>query len=444
MTSFMDSFSGLFDLNNTISPNSSSNPDDVLKTKSALNATGHYDIPEQGMNPFPDTPMFEGLTNFQNDNGLQVDAVMKPDGPTAQKMGMTLNEQGISQTDLLASTETPKPQVKKLDPLTGLPEDKAPKLKPPTAKQWQETKALQEQKTKPLTSAIVPEGDTVQRRISSMMQDKRYNDKHDTRLRDHVVKQFEKAYPGKVQYDETGKMVQPKAAINLDEVEPFDPDGELAVTYTVSDDDEKTPQAPPYKEQHSNNNFGDREEKRIDDLRNDRPFEMDIKRNPNANGDKKFYEVPKVGYDTVRKFDPTIKEMAERHGTDPDMLRAVMWAENARGHKFGGNALADKLGWSNSKTPMNINPKLWGNVLGKEKTDLSDPRDNIEAAAIVLKRLENRINGKKDAAKIGTIWNSTGQNETTDFGEYIGRVYREKPWLKPDPIEGDRSEPDGP
>ncbi len=107
-------------------------------------------------------------------------------------------------TDPLAPKVT-KPKQPKIDPLTGLPEVKMPKIK----------------------TAIVPQGKSVQQRIQSMMTDKRYGERNDDRLRNHIQQQFQNAFPGTVQYDETGKMQQPVPVIKPDEVEPFDPDGEL-------------------------------------------------------------------------------------------------------------------------------------------------------------------------------------------------------------------------
>lgn len=501
-SNFADGIGDLFNVGSTVSPSSNMKADDVLKTKSALNAVGSYKVPEFGITDVPDMGMIDGLKTFQANNGLKVDGIMKPGGPTENALGQTLAKQGISTSDLLAKAkvlnvtpkpdvpkpvstppqtswsasvpfgETPKsskPKLLKIDPMTGLsdPLANAPKGKMPTQKQWEEVAKMKQQKA---SSAIIPQGDTVEQRIRSMMTDKRYGDQHDTRLRDHVQKQFENAYPGKVEYDETGKMVQPTAVIRPQDVQPFDPDGELqnvstetsksepiiieretsetrpvmAVRMVEVDKEDKKAQTSSYSNSDEPQNIRDREKGRIDKLRKGEPIEIEVRRNPKASSDKKIHEVPKVGYDAVRKHEAIIQKMADKHGVDPDLIRAVMWAENARGHKFGGNAVADKFGLSNSKRPMNINPKIWGSVLSKSDTDLTDPMDNIEAAAIVLKRLESSIKGEKDAAKIGTLWNSTGQSETTDFGEYIGRLYRNKPWLKPGPLEGDQDEPEGP
>ena len=67
--------------------------------------------------------------------------------------------------------------------------------------------------------------------------------------------------------------------------------------------------------------------------------------------------------------------------------------------------------------------------IDKQPEDMYDPDVNIEAATVLLKRIADRID-KPDAAKVGSIWNYTGREKTNEFGEYIGKVYQEKPWAK--------------
>ncbi|WP_417831160.1 hypothetical protein [Terasakiella sp.] len=211
-----DQSNRFFRVGNTISPSVNMQPDDVLKTKSALVQTGDYNVPYFGITEIPDMGMIKGLKTFQQKNGLKVDGVMKPNGPTEAKLGEAMVKQDVTNADLVEAAK-PKVNVPKIDSLTGLPEGKMP-----AAKIWE--KVAQQQKPK---TAIIPKGETVQQRLVSMMQDKRYQDKQDTRLKDHVASQFKKAFPGQVSYDKTGKMNQPQAAIVPEDVEPFDPDGEL-------------------------------------------------------------------------------------------------------------------------------------------------------------------------------------------------------------------------
>lgn len=138
-----DSMNDIFGVGNTISQSSNIQPDDVLKTKTALTQTGHYQVPDFGITDIPDMGMINGLKDFQKDNGLKVDGVMKPGGPTEAKLGETLVNQGVGNMDLL---EQAKPKKPKIDPLTGVEEIKMPKLKGPTKAQWDQV-AKQQKKT---------------------------------------------------------------------------------------------------------------------------------------------------------------------------------------------------------------------------------------------------------------------------------------------------------
>jgi hypothetical protein len=68
-------------------------------------------------------------------------------------------------------------------------------------------------------------------------------------------------------------------------------------------------------------------------------------------------------------------------------------------------------------------------LVDKKPSDLYDPDTNIEAATVLLKRIADRVENP-DASKIGSIWHYTGREKTNDFGEYIGKVYKEKPWAR--------------
>ncbi|CCQ74803.1 hypothetical protein [Magnetospira sp. QH-2] len=175
------------------------------------------------------------------------------------------------------------------------------------------------------------------------------------------------------------------------------------------------------------------EKDRIDALKSGDPAIFQIERNPKADNERKFWEKPSLGYDAVKEHDRTIEKMAEKHKVDPDLIRAVMWAENARGHWYGANDFLDRIGFSDTVMPMNINPDEWASLIEKQGDRLENPLDNIEAATILIKRIGQRIEGPTDAAKIGSIWNFSGREKTSDFGEYIGRLYKDRPWNKDRP-----------
>jgi hypothetical protein len=58
----------------------------VLSTKSALGQLGHYDLKRDGLDAIATRPMIDGVKSFQRDQGLKVDGLMKPEGPTAKRM----------------------------------------------------------------------------------------------------------------------------------------------------------------------------------------------------------------------------------------------------------------------------------------------------------------------------------------------------------------------
>ena len=77
-------------LREPIGTNSDVDPVDVVVTKRSLSRLGHFNEKKNGLTPFPDKALFEGLKTFQEEQGLAPDGIMKPDGPTAQKMGSLL------------------------------------------------------------------------------------------------------------------------------------------------------------------------------------------------------------------------------------------------------------------------------------------------------------------------------------------------------------------
>ena len=159
----------------------------------------------------------------------------------------------------------------------------------------------------------------------------------------------------------------------------------------------------------------------------DTPARFEIKDNPNADGSKALHEWSARAKKVVSENDGLIEEMAKKHDVDPDLIRAVMWSENARGHWGGAGKLADSLGISNSAEPMNVDKEKWSSLLGKNPHEMYDTRNNVEAGTILLKRIRDRIEAPT-AAKIGSIWVYSGREKVHDFGAVIQRVYDEKPW----------------
>ena len=106
----MFTYSNDFRVKKTIGSSWNVDEDDVVKTKTALKKTGDYKQLEWGVTGYPDQDMFDGLKSFQKREGLQVDGVMKPGGPTETR----LREK--SQPAKTAATGTASTMVRKSDP----------------------------------------------------------------------------------------------------------------------------------------------------------------------------------------------------------------------------------------------------------------------------------------------------------------------------------------
>lgn len=68
-------------------------PADIVDTKKSLMALGYYAPLESGEpGAWVDNDLFAGIKRFQRDNGLQVDALIRPGGPTERALNEALDE----------------------------------------------------------------------------------------------------------------------------------------------------------------------------------------------------------------------------------------------------------------------------------------------------------------------------------------------------------------
>ncbi len=76
-----------------LSPDHLAEPDDILDTKKTLMALGYYrPVDDSEPGAWVDSDLFTGIRQFQRDNGLKVDALMRPGGPTEQAMNAVLED----------------------------------------------------------------------------------------------------------------------------------------------------------------------------------------------------------------------------------------------------------------------------------------------------------------------------------------------------------------
>lgn len=129
------------------------------------------------------------------------------------------------------------------------------------------------------------------------------------------------------------------------------------------------------------------EKDRIEAILNDTPALFEIEDNPNADGADPGYVIISAGRAALVKIEKIIDEEAVRSKVDPDLVKAIVFAENARDHYYGGAELFDVLGLSNTLFPMNINPKIWAR-LGLNEVNRRDPTANIRAGVTLITRLD--------------------------------------------------------
>lgn len=142
------------------------------------------------------------------------------------------------------------------------------------------------------------------------------------------------------------------------------------------------------------------------------------------------YSVHRLGARAVHKYNDLIEAAAQKYDVDPDLIRAAMYIENRDGHKGGFNKFADVIDRSESRLPMNIQTKRWSD-LGGNDFDMKDPAQNIEAAALLLKRLQGSLEDPNDIEALGTLWNSGGAQSINSMGQRIAYAYKNKSWDDP-------------
>jgi soluble lytic murein transglycosylase-like protein len=162
---------------------------------------------------------------------------------------------------------------------------------------------------------------------------------------------------------------------------------------------------------------------------NDTPAIFTVQKDTKADPESPWYEDVSTAEEAFEKYDIFITKAAQKHKIDPDLVRAIMWAENTRGGYMGVGYRLDDIKVSKTIMPMNMYRDIWFSLISQDKTDLYDPEKNIEAGTILLKRIQARIINPTPE-KIAAVWEYIGAEKTGNYPAYIGKVYREKPWIE--------------
>ena len=137
------------------------------------------------------------------------------------------------------------------------------------------------------------------------------------------------------------------------------------------------------------------------------------------------------GFTIVQKHSAVIEREARRFGVDPDLVRAIMYIENADEHRGGGDFVGQMLGRATTPLPMNINPETWDGIGGVRKEDFGKPEQNIRAGAALIREIQDRV-PNPTPAKIGSIWQFTGRERVSEYGARVEKAFKGKDWtIKP-------------
>jgi hypothetical protein len=101
---------------------------------------------------------------------------------------------------------------------------------------------------------------------------------------------------------------------------------------------------------------------------------FDIKDNPKADRGVRLWRHHAMGVDTVSRYSNVIEKEATRHGLNPDLIKAIIYVENADGNFLGLNKAAEDIGLAKTILPMNIIPEFGRVWVGLRKRNSACPR----------------------------------------------------------------------
>lgn len=173
--------------------------------------------------------------------------------------------------------------------------------------------------------------------------------------------------------------------------------------------------------------INDRHERRKA-IRENLPARFDIEDDSKETGAvPRLNEFDKIGRDAIAKYNSIIEEEARKQGVDPDLVRAIVYVENARGWY---DVVKRK---PSSIRPMNINFRLWEGLGGIKPENARDPEINIRAGVELIKRIAERVDNPNPRV-IASLWHFIGREKTSkderQFAARVSYVYEHKIWEK--------------
>lgn len=118
-----------------------------------------------------------------------------------------------------------------------------------------------------------------------------------------------------------------------------------------------------------------------------------------------------------------IEDAAKLWGVEADIIRAVMYYENAAG------GLKDWLAGDrgNSIQPMNVG-RQWAGRFGLSVEALRHPNTNVNVGTQILRGIIGNLPANASVAEVYTLYNNLDATRVSWRGVQVQRIYDERLW----------------
>jgi tetratricopeptide (TPR) repeat protein len=157
---------------------------------------------------------------------------------------------------------------------------------------------------------------------------------------------------------------------------------------------------------------------------NNIPLVFNVEDNPQASGNVPLYEIPALSW-VPSTESPIIDAAAQKYNVDPDLIKAIIWVETTHGYY---DYLFQEVGRNSTILPMNVS-LLWKEMLG-DRQQLMDIQTNVFAGTRLISEIWKRVENPT-VEKVATLYQKLSASEVSDYGAWVARAYKDKPWTNP-------------
>lgn len=126
-----------------------------------------------------------------------------------------------------------------------------------------------------------------------------------------------------------------------------------------------------------------------------------------------------AGQRSVAEHDSLIAFHAAAQEIDPDWLRAIVIAEAIRRPEEVGSRVA----------PMGMDSTVWAGLDGAAARDFADPSENVRLAALLLRRILDRLPEENQALHVvASLYDDIGTESVTEYGMKVAEMFARRAW----------------